>query len=245
MAQGGTWVKFQGVRNDLLDLVSSKLSLDIERATEEMVKRLYFRLLFRKSKLESQISSLEARNNAIHVQNEELCNQVASLRAMVDSLGQGLRAAQSTTQGHGRSVYEARGLSQHGGCAVRGRRSDKGQENGVSYNRQIALPNIIVVRGKSLMEVPSPDAQLCTARFLNTDTVKCLQHTSLHSPAPQLIPIQQNRSARYLKPLMSLTTSKQLRLLMLLRSFGVPWDLYILRISKPSEISTKRWISVQ
>ena len=122
----------------------------------------------------------------------------------------------------------------------------EGQEaNGVPYDRQIARHNLIMVRGKSLMEVPGPNAQSCTARSPNTDIVKCSQHTSLHGPAPRLMPTHQNRSAMYLKPLTSLKAPKQLKLLALLRSFGVSWDSYNSRISRPSEYSTKRWISVQ
>lgn len=210
-----------------------------------MVKRLYFLMLSQKSKLESQISSLAARNNVIRVQNEGLCNRVASLRAAVDSLGQDLKAAQGTPPGHGSSLNEANAFSQHEVCAVRGVRSDRKQVNGVSYNRQIARPNYIVVRGKSLMEVPSTNAQPYTTRAPNTDTVKCSQHTSQHSPAPQLMPSHRNQSAMYLKPLTSLKIPNQIRLLMLLRSFEIPWGSYISRISKPSANSTKRWISVQ
>lgn len=240
-----TGVKVQGVRNPLFGLISSKLSLDAEGATEEMVKRLYFLMLSQKSDLESQISSLEATNVVIRAQNEGLCNQVASLCAGVVSLEQGLKAAQNTTPGHESSANEVKGLAQHGFRAVRGPGSDKEQGNGASYNRQIARPNLIVVRGKSLMEVPSPNAQPGTARSFNTDTMTGSQHTSQHSPAPQLMPTHRKQSAVYLKPLTSLKTPKQLRLLMLLRSFGIPWDSYISRISKPSANSTKRWISVQ
>lgn len=208
-----------------------------------MVVKLYLLMLSQKSELESQISSLEARNNVIRVQNEALCKQVTSLRAVVESLGQDLKAAQSSAQGHGSSAKEARGTSQHDVCAGRGARGDKELGNGVPYDRQIARPNLIMVRGKSLMEVPN--AQSCTARSPNTDIVKCSQHTSLHSPAPRLMPTHQNRSAMYLKPLTSLKAPKQLKLLALLRSFGVSWDSYNSRISRPSEYSTKRWISVR
>ena len=116
-------------------------------------------MLSQKSRLESQISGLEARNNVIRAQNERLCDQVASLRTVVDSLGQDLRAAQRTLQGHGSSPNEANAFSQHEFRAVRGVRSGRKQVNGVSYNRQIARPNYIVICGKSLMEVPSSDAQ--------------------------------------------------------------------------------------
>ena len=208
------------------------------------MKRLYFLMLSQKSDLESQISSLEAKNNVIRAENEGLCNQVASLRAGVESLEQGLKAAQSTTQGHESSANEVRGLSEHDVRAVRGPGSDKEQGNGVSYNRQIARPNLIVVRGKSLMEVPSPNAQPGTARSFNTDTTTGSQQTSQHSPAPQLMPTHRKQPAMYLKPLTSLITPKQLRLSMLLRAFGIPWESYISRISKPSANSTKRWISV-
>ena len=181
----------------------------------------------------------------IRVQNEGLCNQVASLRAAVDSLGQDLKAAHSTPQGHGSSPNEANTFSQHEVRAVRGVSSDRKQVNRVSYNRQIARPNYIVVRGKSLMEVPSTNTQPYTTRATNTDTVKCSQHTSQHSPASQLMPTHRNQSAMNVKALPSLKTPKQLRILMLLRSFGISWDSYISRISKSSANSTKRWISVQ
>ena len=197
-------------------------------------------MLSQKSKLESQISSVEARNNAIRVQNDGLCKQVASLRAVVGSLGQDLKAAQSAPQGHGRSPNEANTFSQHEVSAVRGVRSDRKQVNGVSYNRLMVRPNYIVVRGKSLMEVPSTNTQLYTTRAPKTDTVKCSQHTSQHSPAPQLMPTHRNQSAMYRKPLRSLKTPKQLTLLMLLRSFGIPWGSYISRVSKPSANSTNR-----
>ena len=209
------------------------------------MKRLYFLMLSQKDKLESQISSLEARNNVIRVQNERLCDQVTSLRTLVDSLGRDLRAAQRALQGHGSSPKEANAFSQHEFRAVRGARSDRKQVNGISYNRQIARPNYIVVCGKSLMEVPSPNAQPYTTRAPNTDSVKCSQHTSQHSPAPQLMPTHRNQSAMCLKLLMSLETPKQLRLLMLLRSFGIPWDSYVSRSSNTSGNSIKRWISVQ
>ena len=204
------------------------------------MKRLYFLMLSQKSKLESQISSLAARNNMIRVQNEGLCNQVALLRATVDSLGQDIKAAHSTPQGHGSIPNEANTFSQHEVRAARGVRSDGKQVNGVSYNHQIARPNYIVVRGKSLMEVPSTNAQPYTTRAPNTDTVKCSQHTSQHRPALQLMPTHRNQSAMYRKPLRSLKTPKQLTLLMLLRSFGIPWGSYISRISKSSANSTKR-----
>ena len=204
-----------------------------------MVKRLYFLMLSQKFKLESQISSVEARNKAIRVQNHELCKQIASLRAVVGSLGQDLKAVQSPPQGHGRCPQETSAFSQHEISAARGVRIDRKQVNGVSYNPQIARPNYIVVRGKSLMEVPSPNAQPYTTRAPNTDTVECSKHTNQHSSAPQLMPTHRIRSAMYRKPLMSLKTPKQLRLLMLLRSFGIPWASYISRISKPSAKSTK------
>ena len=202
-------------------------------------------MLSQKSDLGSQILSLEAKNKVIRAQNEGLCSQVASLRAVVESLGQDLKAAQSTTQFHESSANEVRGLSQHDVCAGRGPGSDKEQGNRVSYNCQIARPNLIVVRGKALMEVPSPNAQPYTTRAPNTDIMRCPQQTSQHSPAPQLMPTHRNQSAMYLKPLTSLKTPKQLRLLMLLRSFGISWDSYISRISKFSANSTKRCISVQ
>lgn len=209
------------------------------------MKRLYFLMVSKESKLELQISSLEARNNVIRVQNERLCDQVTALRKVVDRLGQDLRATQRTLQGHGCSPNEANAFSQHEFRAVRGVRSDRKQINGVSYNRQIARPNYIWVGGKSLMEVPSPNAQPYTTRAPNTNTVKCSQHTSQHDPALQLMPTHRNQSAMGLKLLMSCKTPKQLRLLMLLRSFAIPWESYISRISKPSGNSTKRCVSVQ
>ena len=240
-------VKVHGVRKDPFSLISSKLSFNAERATEEIVKPLYFRILAEESKLESQLSSLEARNNVIHIQNEGLCNKVASLRAAVDSLEQGLKAAQSTTPTPGSTANEVMGLIRHDGCAVPGARGDKEQADAVPYNRQFDRPNLIMIRGKSLMEIPSPNAQRRTARSPNTDTVKRPQHTSLLSPAPQFMTAQQNRSAIYPKALMSLKT-KQLKLFYLLRSFGLPWysyDSIPSRISRPSGPSTKQRISVQ
>ena len=212
------------------------------------MKRLYFRMVAQESKLESQVLSLEARNNEIHIQNEGLSNQVASLRAAVDSLEQGLKTAQSTTQAHGSIANEAWGLFQHNGCAVPKARGDIEQGNGVPYNRQISRPNVIVICGKSLMEIPSPNAQPRTARSPNTDTVKHPQHTGLLKPGLQFMAIKRNGSTIYLNTLMSLQKTKQLKLLALLRSFGVPWYSHQSipsRISRPSEPSTKLRISVQ
>ena len=207
-----------------------------------MVKPLYFRMLAQESKLESQISILEARNNEIHVQNEGLCNQVASLRATVDSLEQRLKAAQSTTQAQGSTTNEAKGLFHHNNYTIPEARGDKEQGKGVPFNRQIPRPNLIVSRGKSLIEIPSPNAQPRTARSPNTDTVKHPRHTSLLKPAPQFMAIKRNGSTVCLNALMSRGKTKQLQLLALLRSFGIPWysyDSIASRIPKPSEPSNQ------
>ena len=189
------------------------------------MKGLFFRMLAQKSKLESQISILEARKNEIHVQNEGLRNQVASLRAAVDSLEQGLKAAQSTTQGHGTTANEAMALFQHNDYTVPGARGDKEQGNGLPYNRQISRANLMVTPGKSLMELASPNAQPRTARSLNTDTVKHPQHTSLLKAAPQFVAVKRNGSTICLNALMA-QKRKQQPLLALLRSFGIPWYSY-------------------
>ncbi|KAK0512396.1 hypothetical protein JMJ35_005524 [Cladonia borealis] len=172
VAQSEVWREGPWSMKGPFSLNSSKLSLNTERATEEMVKGLFFRMLAQKSKLESQISILEARNDEIHVQNKGLRNQVASLRAAVDSLEQGLKAAQSTTRAHGSTANEARALFQHNDYTVPETRGDKEQGTGVPYNRQISLANLMVSRGKSLMETPSPNAQPRTARPPNTDIVR-------------------------------------------------------------------------
>ena len=203
-----------------------------------MVKPLYFRMLAQESKLKSQISIPEARNNEIHVQNEGLCNQVASLRAAVDSLEQGLKAAQSTTQAQGSTANEARAFLHHNNYTISEARGDKKQGNGVPFNRQIPRPNLIVSRGKSLIEMPSPNVQSRTARSLNTDTVKHPRHTSLLKPAPQFMAIKRNGSTICLNALMSRGKTKQLQLLALLRSFGISWysyDSIPSRIPKPPE----------
>ena len=190
-----------------------------------MVRGLFFRMLAQKSKLESQISILEARNNEMHVQNKGLRNQVASLRAAVDSLKHGLEAAQGTTQAHGSTANEARGLLQLNNYTVPEARDDKEQGNGVPYNRQIFRANLMVTPGKSFIELPSPNAQPRTARSLNTDTVKHPQHTSLLKPAPQFVAVKRNGSTICLNALMAQKT-KQQPLLALLRSFGIPWYSY-------------------
>ncbi len=198
-------------------------------------------MLAQESKLESQISILEARNNEIHIQNEGLCNQVASLRAAVDSLEQGIKAAQSTTQAQGNTANEARGLFHHNNYTVPEARGDKEQGNGVPFNRQIPRPDLIVSRGKSLIEIPSPNAQPPTARSPNKDTVKNPRHISLLKPAPQFMAIKRNGSIICLNALMS-QKSKQLTLLALLRAFGIPWYSYNSipsRISGPSEPSNQ------
>ena len=213
-----------------------------------MVKGLHFHISSQMSKLKSQISSLEARNNVIRSQNEGLCDQVASLRAAVDSLVQGLKAAQSNTQVHGRTSNGARGSFQHHVGAVRRVRGDKEHWNGVPDNCQIAYPNLIVVRGKSLMEIPSPAPQPPTARSPNTDTVKRPQHTSLLSPASQFMPNKRKLSTMYLKALRPLKTTKLLKPLALLQSFGsqvYPYRLVPSRISRLSEPSTEPSIPVQ
>lgn len=205
------------------------------------MKGLFFRMLAQRSKLESQISILEARNNEIHVQNEGLCNQVASLRAAVDSLEQGFQATQSTNQAHGSTVNEARAKSQHSKYTVQGARGDKGQENGVPCNCQISRPDLIVTPGKSLMEIPTPNAEPRTARSLNTDTVRHSQHTSMLKPAPQFVAVKRNGSTICLNGLMA-QKPKQRPLLALLRSFGIPWYSYNLiptPIFGPSEPSNQ------
>ncbi len=212
------------------------------------MERLYLRMLSQMSELESQLSSLEARNNVIRIRNEDLCSQVASLRAAVDSLEQGLEAAQSTTQLHGSTTNEAGRSFQHHVPVVRGARGDKNQGNGGRHNRQISWPNLIVVRGKSLLEVPGPSIQPPTARSPNTDTVKRPQHTSLLSPASQFMPSKRNLSTMYLKALRPLKTTKLLKPLALLQSFGsqvYPYNSIPSRISRPSEPSTELRISVQ
>ena len=202
-----------------------------------MVKRLFFRMLAQKSKLESQISILEARNNEIHVQNEGLRDQVASLRATVDSLEQGLKAAPSTSQAQGSTTNETRALVQHNNYSVTGQRGHKELGNGIPYNRQICRPNPIVIYGKSLMEIPSPKVQPRIARSLNTDTVKHHQHTNLLKPVPQFMAIKPNGSTICLNALMS-QKPKQCPLLALLRTFRIPWYSYNSipsPISRPSE----------
>ena len=202
------------------------------------MKPLYFRMLAQESKLQSQISILEARNNELHVQNEGLCSQIASLRATVDSLEQGLKAAQSTTQAQRSTANETRPYLYHNNYTIPEARDDKEQGNGLPFNRQIPHPNLIVSRGKALIEIPSPTVQSRTARSLNTDTVRHPQHTSLLKPAPQYVAIKRNGSTVCLNALMSRGITKQHQLLALLRSFGISWysyDSLSLRIPKPSE----------
>ena len=204
-------------------------------------------MLAQKSKLESQILIVEARNTEIHVQNKGLRDQVASLRATVDSLEQGLKAAPSTSKAQGSTANEAKALVHHNNYSVPGARGHKEQGNRIPYNRQICRPNPIVIYGKSPMEIPSPKVRPRITRSLNSDTVKNHQHTSLLKPVPQFMAIKRNGSTICLNALMSPKT-KQRPLLALLRTFGIPWYSYNSipsPISRLSEPSTKLRISGQ
>ena len=200
------------------------------------MKGPFFRMLAQKSKLELQISVLQVRNNEIHVQKEGLRNQVASLRATVDSLEQGLEPAKSTTQAHGSTANEARAFFQHSNYTVPEARGDTEHGHGVPGNLQISRPNLIVTRGKSMMEIPSPNAESRIARFPKMDTWRQPQHTGVLKPAPQFVAVKRNGSTICLNALMA-QKAKQGPLLALLRSFGIPWYSYnsiTAPISRPS-----------
>ena len=196
------------------------------------MKGLFFRMFAQK------ISIFEAKNNEMHVQNKGLRSQVALLRGTVDSLEQGLEAAQSGTQAHGSAENEARAFFQHVNYTVLEPRGSKEQGNGVPCSRQISLANLMVTRGKSLMEIPRPDTQPCIA---NTDTVRHPEHNSMLKPAPQFVAVKRNGSTICLNALMSQKT-KQRPLFALLKSFGIPWYSYNsapARVSRPSEPSNQ------
>ena len=205
------------------------------------MKGQFFRMLAQKSKLESQISVLQARNNEIHVQKEGLRNQVASLRATVDSLEQGLEPAKSTTQAHGSTANEARAFFQQSNYTVPEARGDTEHGHGVPGNLQISRPNLIVTRGKSMLEIPSPNAESRIARFPKMDTRRQPQHTSMLKSAPQFVAVKRNGSTICLNALMAQQTKKR-PLLALLKSFGIPWYSYNSTpapISRPSEPSNQ------
>ena len=173
----------------------------------------------------------------MHVQNKGLRDQGALLRAAVDSLEQGLEAAQSGTQAHGSTANEARTFFQHSNYTVPEPRSDEEQGNGVPCNRQISLANLMVICGKSLMEIPSPNGGTRTTRSPNTDTVRHPQHTSMLKSAPQFVAVKRNGSTICLNALMAQKTKKR-PLLALLKSYRISWYLYNSTpalISRPSD----------